>query len=263
MKIFLFQIKLINSKIKMSFFQNYNKYKNDKKNFSFLSYILILAFLIQYINSSENKSLDSSEFEMFNQSMNKYNDTKLYFDDITKKMKNINFNVILKIKYNELKRYYQNIETQIVEIQNELKGTNYQRVKVIKNINLLDDNMNVFEKKYNTTKKSYYEFEKVKDLIKHFLKIFFICLLVSIIIIMAIIAIVSYFVVKNQRRYYQLQEEYSVNTNEKELNKKTNDVNNINEKDIIQNDKNINSRNPKISIASSNSSSSNDEIKRK
>ena len=263
MKIFLFQIKLINSKIKMYIFHNYHKYKKDKKNLSFLPYILILAFLIQYINSSENKSLDSSEFEMFNQSMNKYNDTKLYFDDITKKMKNINFNVILKIKYNELKRYYQNIETQIVEIQNELKGTNYQREKVIKNINLLDDNMNVFEKKYNTTKKSYYEFEKVKDLIKHFLKIFFICLLVSIIIIMAIIAIVSYFVVKNQRRYYQLQEEYSVNTDEKELNKKTNDVNNINGKDIIQNDKNINSRNPKISIASSNSSSSNDEIKRK
>ena len=247
----------------MSFFQNYHKYKKDKKNFSFLSYVLILIFLIQYINSSGNKSLDLSELEMFNQSINKYNDTKLYFDDITKKMKNINFNIILRIKYNELKRYYQNIETQIGEIQNELKETNYEREKVKKNINLLDDNMDIFEKKYNITKKSYFEFEKVKDFIKHFLKIFFICLLVSVLIIMVIIAIVSYFVVKNQRRYYKLQEEYSVNSDEKELNKKTNDVNNINEKDIAQNNRNKNSRNPKIDIVASNSASSKEEIKRK
>ena len=260
MKIFLFQIKLINSKIKMYIFHNYHKYKKDKKNLSFLPYILILTFLIQYINSSENKSLDLSELEMFNHSMNKYNDTKIYFEDITKKIKNINFNILLKIKYNELKRYYQNIEAQIGEIQNELNDTNYEREKIIKNINLLDDNMDIFEKKYKTTKFSYFEYEKAKNFIKNFLKIFFICLLVSILVIMAIIAIVSYFVVKNQRRYYKLQEEYTFNTDEKELNKKTNDINNINEKDIAQNAQNINSRNSKINIAASRASSSKDQI---
>ena len=68
---------------------------------------------------------------------------------------------------------------------------------------------------------------------------------------------------KNQRRYYKLQEEYSVNTDEKELNKKTNDVNNINEKENDQKDPNIVSRNSKIDIVASNSASSKDEIKRK
>jgi len=255
--------KKINSKIKMSFFQNFHKYKKYKKNFSFLSNILILAFLIQCINCSENKTLDLSEFEMLNQSLSKYNYSKLFFDDITKKMKNINFNIILKIKYSELKRCYQNIEAQIGEIQNELKETKYEREKVIKNIKLLDDNIDIFEKKYNITKKSYFEFEKAKDYILHFFKIFFICLLVSVLIIITIIAIVSYFVVKNQRRYYKLQEEYSVNTDEKELNKKTNDVNNINEKENDQKDPNIVSRNSKIDIVASNSASSKDEIKRK
>lgn len=244
----------------MSFFLNYNNYKKDKKNFSFLSYILILAFLIQHIKSSENTSLDISEFEMFNQSMNKFNDTKLYFDDITKKMKHINFNIVLRIKYNELKRYYQNIEAQIGEIQKELNETNYEREKIIKNINLLDDNMDIFEKKYNMTRNSYFQFEKAKDYLSHFFKVFFICLFVSVLIIMAIIAIVSFFVVKNQRKYYKLQEEYSVNTDQKELNKNTDNVNNINEKDIEQN---INSRNPKINVVGSNSASSKDEIKRK
>lgn len=238
----------------MSFFQNYIKYKRDNKNISFISYILILAFLIEYINTSGNKSLDLSEFEIFNKSLNKYNDTKLYFDDITKKMKNINFNVILKIKYNELKRYYKNIETRIREIQNELKETNYEREKIIKNINLLDDNIDTFEKKYKTTKKSYFEFEKAKAFITHFLKIFFISLLISIIIVMAIIAIVSYFVMKNQRRYYRLQEEYSVNTDQRELNRKTKDVNNIN-------GNNFNPKNQKINIVSSNYATSKDEIK--
>ena len=58
---------------------------------------------------------------------------------------------------------------------------------------------------------------------------------------MAIIAIVSYFVMKNQRRYYRLQEEYSVNTDQRELNRKTKDVNNIN-------GNNFNPKNQKINI---------------
>ena len=67
-------------------------------------------------------------------------------------------------------------------------------------------------------------------------------------------------IVKNQRRYYKLQEEYSFNTDEKELNKKSNVINNLSEKDNGQNDRNINSRNPKINIAASRASSSKDQI---
>ena len=81
--------------------------------------ILILCLFIQYV-SSQNISLEESEFALFNQSMVKFNNTKKQFDDMSNKMKNINYNIILKIRYKELERSYKTVETKFVEIQKEL-----------------------------------------------------------------------------------------------------------------------------------------------
>ena len=222
------------------------------------SYILILFLLIQYA-SSQNISSNASEFTLFNQSMVKYNDTKKQFDDITNKMKNINYNILLKIRYKELERYYKIVETKFVEIQKELKETNYEKEKVRNNIKLLDSDIHTFEKKYKATRSLYFEFERTKAYLLHFLKIFFICLFVAVIIIMAIVGIVSFFVVRNQRRYYKLQEEYSFNTDQKELDKDSINTNDINPKPKEEQNE---SRNSKIKIVSSNNPSSQDEMKK-
>ena len=222
------------------------------------SYILILFLLIQYA-SSQNISSNASEFTLFNQSMVKYNDTKKQFDDITNKMKNINYNILLKIRYKELERYYKTVETKFVEIQKELKETNYEKEKVRNNIKLLDNDIHTFEKKYKATRSLYFEFERTKAYLLHFLKIFFICLFVAVIIIMAIVGIVSFFVVRNQRRYYKLQEEYSFNTDQKELDKDSINTNDINPKPKEEQNE---SRNSKIKIVSSNNPSSQDEMKK-
>ena len=222
------------------------------------SYILILFLLIQYA-SSQNISSNASEFTLFNQSMVKYNDTKKQFDDITNKMKNINYNILLKIRYKELERYYKTVETKFVEIQKELKETNYEKEKVRNNIKLLDRDIHTFEKKYKATRSLYFEFERTKAYLLHFLKIFFICLFVAVIIIMAIVGIVSFFVVRNQRRYYKLQEEYSFNTDQKELDKDSINTNDINPKPKEEQNE---SRNSKIKIVSSNNPSSQDEMKK-
>ena len=222
------------------------------------SYILILFLLIQYA-SSQNISSNASEFTLFNQSMVKYNDTKKQFDDITNKMKNINYNILLKIRYKELERYYKIVETKFVEIQKELKKTNYEKEKVRNNIKLLDSDIHTFEKKYKATRSLYFEFERTKAYLLHFLKIFFICLFVAVIIIMAIVGIVSFFVVRNQRRYYKLQEEYSFNTDQKELDKDSINTNDINPKPKEEQNE---SRNSKIKIVSSNNPSSQDEMKK-
>ena len=138
------------------------------------SYILILFLLIQYV-SSQNISSDTSEFALINQSMAKYNDTKKQFDDMTNKMKNINFNILLKIRYKELESYYKTMEIKFVEIQNALKETNYEKEKVKNNIKLLDIHIHTFEKNYKATRRIYFEFERTKAYLLHFLKIFFIC----------------------------------------------------------------------------------------
>ena len=222
------------------------------------SYILILCLFIQYV-ISQNISLEESEYALFNQSMIKFNNTKKQFDDMSNKMKGINYNIILKIRYKELERFYKTVEIKFGEIQKELNETNYEKEKVRNNIKLLDSDIHTFEKKYKATRSTYFEFERTKAYFLHFLKIFFICLFTAVIIIMAIIGIVSFFVVRNQRRYYKLEEEYSFNTEQKELNKESTD----NNKDIntMSKEEQIDSKNVKIKVISSNNQSSQDEMK--
>jgi len=76
---------------------------------------------------------------------------------------------------------------------------------------------------------------------------------------MAIVYIVSFYVVRNQGRYYKLQEEYSFNTEQKELNKDSINTNDINPK---YKEEQTDSRNSKIKIVSSNNSASQDEMKK-
>ncbi len=76
---------------------------------------------------------------------------------------------------------------------------------------------------------------------------------------MAIVGIVSFFVIRSQRRYYKLQEEYSFNTDQKDLNKSPTDSSDINSK---PKEEQTDSRNSKIKIVSSNNPSSHDEMKK-
>ena len=223
------------------------------------SYILILCLFIQYI-SSQNISLEESEYVLFNQSMVEFNNTKNQFDDMSNKMKNINYNIILKIRYKDLERCYKTVETKFGEIQKELNETNYEKEKVRNNIKLLDNDIHTFEIKYKATRSLYFKYEMTKAYLLYFLKMLFICLFVAVIIIMAIIGIVSFFVVRNQRRYYKLQEEYSINTDQKELNKESNGNND--DINTMSKEEQTDSRNAKIKVISSNNPSSQDEMKK-
>lgn len=222
------------------------------------SYILILFLLIQNV-SSQNISSDASEIELFNLSIYKYNDTKREFEYMTNKMKNIDYNILLKIRFKELERCYKTVKTKFGEIQKELNEPNYDKENVKNNIKLLDSDFHVFDKKYKATRSLYFEFERTKAYLYHFFKIFFICLFVAVIIIMAIVGIVSFFVIRSQRRYYKLQEEYSFNTDQKDLNKSPTDSSDINSK---PKEEQTDSRNSKIKIVSSNNPSSHDEMKK-
>ena len=76
---------------------------------------------------------------------------------------------------------------------------------------------------------------------------------------MAIVGIVSFYEVRNQRRYYKLQEEYSFNIDQKELNKDSINTNDLNPK---YKEEQTDSRNSKIKIASSNNPASQDKMKK-
>lgn len=197
--------------------------------------LLFISFFLSNINSQEIPK-QTIEFEKFNNTILNFNNTQKYIEDITKKMKDITLNILLRIRFRALKRMYNNIELKVLEMQKELSKENYDSKKIIEEIDLLDENINKFEKKYNKTNSLYYEFEQVKHSFSNFIKLFFIILSISVLIILCIIGIASYFVVKNQRKYYKLKEEISFNSYQKQMNKKTS-INRINEKEIFNSEK--------------------------
>ena len=185
-----------------------NNHQSFTKNFKFSIFklpllILLISCLLQISNSQEIS-------EVYEKALIEYNKTKTYLEDLTKKMKDITMNIVLRIRFREIKRVYNNIEIKIKEIQEELNKDKYDKEKIIENIKTLNENIKKFNIKYKTANNLYYEFEKLKISFLNFVKLFFIILLIVVIVVLSIIGIASFFVIKSQRKYYILKEEISL-----------------------------------------------------
>ena len=200
--------------------------------------LILISFLSQSVNA-QDISNNMTEIDLFLKAMNDYNETKLCLEDITKKMKTITLNIGLKVRLRELKRLFKEIENKFINIKEEINKDIYRKDKIINDISTLNIYMKKFKKKYNRTNQVYYEFEELKSSISQFLKLFFIILFICVIIVLCIIGISSFFLVKNQRKYYKLKEEVSFSSIQKQI---IFNSNNINDKNYIENnsgDKNI------------------------
>ena len=197
-------------------------FKKNNKCFIFnLSLIIILISCLFQISISQEIS---GEYE---KALNEYNSTKVYLKDLTEKMKDITMNIVLRIRFREINRIYNNIELKIKEIKEELSKDTVDQEKIIEDIKILNQNINKFNEKYKIANNLYYEFERIKVSLSNFVKLFFIILLIIIIIVLSIIGIVSFFVVKSQRKYYILKEEISYSEQQKEK-RPINDINDDN-----------------------------------
>ena len=87
--------------------------------------------------------------------LNDFNETKLCFDDITKKMKAIRFNIILRVRFREMKRLFKDIEKKVSYIKEEINKDIYKKEKIINEIESLNIYMNKFKNKYNKANELY------------------------------------------------------------------------------------------------------------
>ena len=76
-------------------------------------------------------------------------------------------------------------------------------------IQKLNSTITKFDSKCNKMIRSIKRNEEAKSILLNMIKIFFITLLIITIIVLSITGIVSFFVIRNQRRYYILHEEHS------------------------------------------------------
>lgn len=182
-------------------------------------YLITLVFIIiiSIINSQtevvqETQGMQiqtSEEIQKFNNCLNLLNQTEIQYQELTKKMKNIKFNIFLKIQYKNLKRTRDKIESQTDEIKKKLNSGTYDKNEISFEISELYENVETFEKKCFKTSRAYEKSEKTKKIVAKFIKIFFITILIVVIAIMIIIGLVSVYVIKRQKYYNNLDEDSS------------------------------------------------------
>ena len=183
----------------------FNKYN---KNFSLIIIFLSLfLFLFPLIKSQEIEL--SSEKALFNESLINFNKTNIKLGYIKDKMSNVKYNIILLIKHKNLIREHDSINSEVDKIKAQLDKNKYDKNTIMEEIQKLNSTITKFESKCNEMMHSIVRNEETKNILLNLIKIFFITLLIITIIALSIIGIVSFFVIRSQRRYHILHEEKS------------------------------------------------------
>ena len=174
---------------------------------TFISIILI-SILFSSIKSQQTNQIEMKQ--LFNNTLDRYNKTEIHYKDISEKMKNIKFNIFLKIRYKNLVKEHNKIERNIGKMEEKLNSNNYDKNEMLEDIKDLNKSLTTYEHKCDKVIYIFNQNEKTKNVFMNILKTFFLTLLITIIIVLIIISIVSLFIIKRQRKYYILEEENSI-----------------------------------------------------
>ena len=177
-------------------------------SFSYKYFIVFLSVIIysSLLRSVKTEDL-SEEKQLLQECLSFYNKTELKFEEIKEKIKNVRFNIILKIKYKDITKIHTNIENNISEITEKIDSKSYDKNSVIKNLKELKTTIETLDAKCDKAIQTYNNNEKVYNFLIDLIKIIIITLFIVIVIVLLIIGIISIIVIKHQRKYYKLQEE--------------------------------------------------------
>ena len=177
-----------------------------KKLFNLKIFLAIYISLLNYARSQELKKLNGTEkyFE-------KYNETNYKFEQISPKLKQITTNIILKAYFSELQQINRTIYKKIFDSSNQ-------------NTKNLDEDLENFEKKVAKIEKLYYKYERTKEILSKFFMTLFMIIMIGFSIFVVVTIIITFIVIKKQKKYYQLQEEITIEQKDIDT-KKTNDYN--------------------------------------
>ena len=178
-------------------------FKSKKNIISQLSIIFAFFFIITKVNCS---SINSTEIEQYNETLNKYTQAATNYVLFSKKMEKITLNIFLRIRYKDLKRAFEELKTEI----DNLKLKYDKNMKISENLIRANNLTDEFEIKYINSIRVYKRFEETKKMLGGMLKTFIIVLSIIIFIILILIGVGSYYVIKYNKRYSKLEEEVSI-----------------------------------------------------
>ena len=179
--------------------------KNIISQFSLVYSLIGLFFFINKINCS---SLNSTEIEQFNKTMNRYKQMVANYNILSKKMEKITLNIFMRIRFKDLKRSFDDLKSEI----DALKLKYHKKESISENIIIANNLTDDFEIKYINSVNAYKRFEETKNMLGGMLKTFIIVLSIFIFIVLIFIGIGSYFVIQynKKKRYFKLNEEVSI-----------------------------------------------------
>ena len=179
-----------------------------KTSNSFLTIIIYLYILIISFSSINSQKIEKSEAQnKFKKILENFNKTNQLYQEINKKMKNIRFNFILKIKYSNLKTKQEKIVQKINSIKENFKKDkidNNNSLKEIHNLNILIESYS--NNCYNIIN-LYDSFTNLNDLVVNIIKIFVIIIIIGIIFAMIYSGIRYIYMYRTRKNYEILRQE--------------------------------------------------------
>ena len=172
-----------------------------------ISYTIIL-FSLTNINTQEIKN-DEELKRLFSNSLFILNKTEIKYKEFSEKMKNIKYNIFLKLRYKNLNRKHNKINSMIANIKGKLDMNQYDLKQINEEMYKLDIEIGHFGKKCEKTIEVFYKAEQTKKLFMNIIKVFFFTLIITIVVIMIIIGVVSIFIIRRQKKYVSFEEEIS------------------------------------------------------
>ena len=172
-------------------------------------YIIIYIFIISFSLLKSQNDTFFQEKKLFNEYVINYNNTVSNLKYLNERLDSIKYHFLFIIKYNSLKKSNKAITKLISKIYNELNSSSCDKNKINEELNELNITLTEFDIKCNKLIDSYNTFDFVKEnvisKIKRFLNVF----IILAIILFIIIGIISIYLVKRQKRYRKIREDYS------------------------------------------------------
>jgi hypothetical protein len=179
-------------------------------NFIYLNLFLITLFisLLSQIQSQDNQESKLKEVE---ENISQINSL---YQNLTEKMAEIKYNVILKLRYKSLTRKKEKVEKQLNKIKSSGSINSYT-------LDELNEYVYSYGKSCRKVRKLFDTFESLKNTILNIIRIFFLTLIITIIVVIIISALIYLYIVRKSKSYDILNEEMSNsefhNSNDPEL----------------------------------------------
>jgi len=179
-------------------------------NYIYLNFFLITLFisLLSQIQSQDNQESKLKEVE---ENISQINSL---YQNLTEKMAEIKYNVILKLRYKSLKRKKEKVEKELNKIKSSGAINSY-------NLGELNEYVYSYGKSCRKVRKLFDTFESLKNTILNIIRIFFLTLIITIIVVIIISALIYLYIVRKSKSYDILNEEMSHsefhNSNDPEL----------------------------------------------